>query len=194
MPTLHLSDDDESSNTSSNTTNSTNTSSLRSASNLDLTSIEHEDQHTAVEPHTGFKCVLVTGGAGFIGSHVAQLLLERGDKVVIIDEMNEYYDVTIKQTNLDLLQQAYGDTGRLKIYKGDICNVELMTVIFEMEQPKWVCHMAARAGVRPSIEDPYVYIHSSTFLKNSVQSMNRSLFIQPITLTQTLSLLLLTTL
>jgi UDP-glucuronate 4-epimerase len=114
-----------------------------------------------VEPHTGYKKVLVTGGAGFIGSNVAEYLLSRGDDVVIIDEMNDYYDISIKETNLRLLQEAYPEEGRIKIYKGDICDGALMTNIFETEGPKWVCHMAARAGVRPSIQDPYVYIHSN---------------------------------
>lgn len=113
-----------------------------------------------VEPHTSHKKVLVTGGAGFIGSHVAEYLLERGDDVVIIDELNAYYDVSIKENNLALLRSKYGDD-RLSIYKGDICDRTLMAKIFEGEHPEWVCHMAARAGVRPSIEDPYVYIHSN---------------------------------
>ncbi|KAL7567297.1 hypothetical protein ACA910_015671 [Epithemia clementina (nom. ined.)] len=115
---------------------------------------------TPIEPDTNHKKVLVTGGAGFIGSHVAAYLLERGDDVVIVDEMNDYYDVNLKYLNLRLLKEQYS-TDRLKIYKGDICDVELMTSIFETEQPKWVCHMAARAGVRPSIQDPYIYIHSN---------------------------------
>eukprot|EP00527_Entomoneis_sp_CCMP2396_P009419 CAMPEP_0198138962 /NCGR_PEP_ID=MMETSP1443-20131203/2310_1 /TAXON_ID=186043 /ORGANISM="Entomoneis sp., Strain CCMP2396" /LENGTH=374 /DNA_ID=CAMNT_0043800919 /DNA_START=344 /DNA_END=1464 /DNA_ORIENTATION=+ len=130
----------------------------RSNSNADFMSTVIEQEN--VKPNTDHKCVLVTGGAGFIGSHVAELLLERGDNVVIIDEVNDYYDVAVKETNLELLRSKYG-ADRLKIYKGDICNDELMTVIFQVEQPKWVCHMAARAGVRPSIEDPYVYIHSN---------------------------------
>ncbi|KAL7567300.1 hypothetical protein ACA910_015674 [Epithemia clementina (nom. ined.)] len=115
---------------------------------------------TPVEPDTDYKKVLVTGGAGFIGSHVAAYLLARGDDVVIVDEINDYYDVNLKFQNLQLLKEQYGND-RLKIYKGDICDVELMTSIFETEQPKWVCHMAARAGVRPSIQDPYIYIHSN---------------------------------
>merc|ERR1712071_709424 len=114
-----------------------------------------------VEPHVGYKKVLVTGGAGFIGSNVAEFLLARGDDVVIVDEMNDYYDVSIKESNLRLLQESYPEEGRLKIYRGDICDEDLMESIFENEQPKWVCHMAARAGVRPSIIDPYVYIHSN---------------------------------
>merc|ERR1712124_81645 len=120
-----------------------------------------ETIETAVAPHVGYKKVLVTGGAGFIGSNVAEYLLSRGDDVVIVDEMNDYYDVEIKESNLRLLRESYPEEGRLKIYRGDICDQDLMERIFEDEQPKWVCHMAARAGVRPSIQDPYVYIHSN---------------------------------
>merc|ERR1719394_1305023 len=105
-----------------------------------------------IEPHVGYKKVLVTGGAGFIGSNVAEYLLSRGDDVVIVDEMNDYYDVNIKESNLRLLQENYPEEGRLKIYRGDICDKDLMERIFSVEQPKWVCHMAARAGVRPSIK------------------------------------------
>jgi UDP-glucuronate 4-epimerase len=116
---------------------------------------------TAIPPHSDYKKVLVTGGAGFIGGHVAQFLLERGDDVVIIDEVNDCYDVRIKETNLKLLRAAFPDEKRLKIYRGDICDEDLMLRIFETDGPQWVCHMAARAGVRPSIADPYIYIHSN---------------------------------
>jgi len=93
------------------------------------------DVHTSatVQPHTGYKKVLVTGGAGFIGSHVAEYLLARGDDVVIVDELNDYYDVHIKQSNLDLLRAAYPDEKRLKIYGGDICDEDLMLDVFERE-------------------------------------------------------------
>jgi len=114
-----------------------------------------------VQPHVGYKKVLVTGGAGFIGSHVADYLLNRGDDVVIVDEMNDYYDINIKKGNLTYLTNKYPDENRLSIYKGDICDADFMLHVFEKEQPKWICHMAARAGVRPSIQDPYVYIHSN---------------------------------
>ena len=124
------------------------------------TSIASWETEDIVEPHVGYKKVLVTGGAGFIGSHVAESLLARGDDVVIVDEMNDYYDVKIKEGNLRLLRSKYG-SDRLKIYRGDICDEQLMRQIFEDEQPKWVCHMAARAGVRPSIQDPFIYIHSN---------------------------------
>ena len=92
---------------------------------------------------------------------MAEYLLNRGDDVVIIDEVNDYYDVSIKESNLTNLRSKYPQQNRLKIYRGDICDEELMTSIFEDDRPQWVCHMAARAGVRPSIQDPYVYIHSN---------------------------------
>merc|ERR1711975_5323 len=101
------------------------------------------------------------GGAGFIGSHVADLLLSRGDYVVIVDEVNDYYDVNIKRQNLEMLRSKYGEE-RLAIYDTvDICDVEKMEVVFETHKPRFVCHLAARAGVRPSIQDPFIYIHSN---------------------------------
>eukprot|EP00608_Synchroma_pusillum_P008392 CAMPEP_0198428816 /NCGR_PEP_ID=MMETSP1452-20131203/6798_1 /TAXON_ID=1181717 /ORGANISM="Synchroma pusillum, Strain CCMP3072" /LENGTH=389 /DNA_ID=CAMNT_0044149213 /DNA_START=79 /DNA_END=1245 /DNA_ORIENTATION=- len=103
--------------------------------------------------------VLVTGGAGFIGSHVAEALLRRGDRVVIVDEVNDYYDVRIKRSNLAMLQERYG--GALAVYEGDICDEPFIRGVFEAERPELVCHLAARAGVRPSIADPYIYVHSN---------------------------------
>jgi UDP-glucuronate 4-epimerase len=114
-----------------------------------------------VLPHMGHKKVLVTGGAGFVGSNVAEQLLARGDDVVIVDEMNDYYDVRIKENNLQRLRDMYPGEKRLAIYRGDICDENFMLQLFEKERPQWVCHMAARAGVRPSIQDPFVYIHSN---------------------------------
>ena len=90
-----------------------------------------------------FKTVLVTGGAGFIGSNVAEQLLERGDKVIIVDEMNDYYDVRFKQANLELLYNKYGPN-RCIIYRGDICDVDFISDVFEKERPTHVCHLAAR--------------------------------------------------
>lgn len=75
-----------------------------------------------------------------IGSYVADFLLARSDDVVVVDEVNDYYDVAIKEANLELLMSKYG-SDKLKIYRGDICDEALMTNIFETEQPKWVCHM-----------------------------------------------------
>ena len=119
------------------------------------------DHLLPVQVHKGFKVVLVTGGAGFIGSHVADVLLARGDYVVIVDEVNDYYDVTIKRNNLEMLRSKYG-TDNLAIYDDvDICDLEKMEKIFVTHKPTYVCHLAARAGVRPSIQDPFIYIHSN---------------------------------
>jgi UDP-glucuronate 4-epimerase len=109
----------------------------------------------------GHKKVLVTGGAGFVGSNVAEALLARGDDVVIVDEMNDYYDVRIKENNLRRLREMYPEDKRLAIYRGDICDENFMLQLFETERPQWVCHKAARAVVRPSIQDPFVYIHTN---------------------------------
>ena len=73
------------------------------------------------DPHRKTKKVLVTGAAGFIGSHVADALLARGDKVVIMDEVNDYYNVSIKEGNLQYLLDKYGEK-RVRIYRGDVAN------------------------------------------------------------------------
>lgn len=156
MPALCSSDDETSSRGSSEPSSP---SMARAGSMVCFEDIEEVE--TGVQPHVGHKRVLVTGGAGFIGSSVAEYLLNRGDDVVIVDEMNDYYDVRIKENNLRLLREAYPEEERLKIYRGDICDENLMARIFETDNIGWVCHMAARAGVRPSIQDPYVYIHSN---------------------------------
>ncbi len=106
------------------------------------------------------KVILVTGGAGFIGSHVADRLMGRGDTVVIVDEMNDYYDVRLKEANLRYLGEKYSEA-KVKIYRGDICDVEFISNLFEKEKPTHICHLAARAGVRASIVDPYIYVHSN---------------------------------
>merc|ERR1712127_186248 len=78
----------------------------------------------------------------------------------------------IKESNIALLRSKYPDSRRLTFYKGDICDTEFMENVFKTEKPKWVCHMAARAGVRPSIEDPFVYIHSN--IKGTTHLMEMS--------------------
>jgi UDP-glucuronate 4-epimerase len=106
------------------------------------------------------KRVLITGAAGFIGSHVAESLLRRGDYVIIIDDMNDYYDTRLKLYNLSILKSSYPSSD-LAVYNGDIVDRSLMTEIFEKEKPTHVCHLAARAGVRPSISDPYIYVRTN---------------------------------
>mmetsp|Transcript_21548 Transcript_21548/g.44943 ORF Transcript_21548/g.44943 Transcript_21548/m.44943 type:complete len:415 (+) Transcript_21548:133-1377(+) len=115
---------------------------------------------TIVAPNPGKKTVLVTGGAGFIGSHVSDTLLSRGDSVVILDELNDYYDPNLKDDNLAYLRSIY-DASSLTFVKGDICDEELLDRVFKDYKVDHVCHLAARAGVRPSIEDPQIYVHSN---------------------------------
>lgn len=156
--------DHETGSTGSSTANASVPTMARTVSTGQFSDFSLSDEEVEVtpkvKPHIGYKKVLVTGGAGFIGSHVAEFLLERGDDVVIVDEVNDYYDVRIKEENLRLLQQKYSDD-RLVLYRCDICDHDKMEEIFDKERPGWVCHMAARAGVRPSINDPFVYIHSN---------------------------------
>mmetsp|Transcript_2709 Transcript_2709/g.4052 ORF Transcript_2709/g.4052 Transcript_2709/m.4052 type:complete len:369 (+) Transcript_2709:180-1286(+) len=124
------------------------------------TSPYESDSDSILSCEDGKKVVLVTGGAGFIGSAVAEALLSRGDDVVIVDEINDYYDTSIKRMNLFNLIEKYGEE-RCKVYEGDICDVPFIEKVFKNEEPRWICHMAARAGVRPSIQDPFIYIHSN---------------------------------
>ena len=103
--------------------------------------------------------ILVTGVAGFIGCFTAVQLLERGEVVIGIDEVNDYYDTTQKRANLSRLVELGGD--RYKLYEGDICDETLLNRIYDDASGSIsrIVHLAARAGVRPSIEDPFVYIH-----------------------------------
>ncbi|KAI9907335.1 hypothetical protein PsorP6_003781 [Peronosclerospora sorghi] len=103
--------------------------------------------------------VLVTGAAGFIGFHTAKALLARGDDVVIIDELNDYYDVKLKQNNLDWLSSTYGS--RVTVYIGDICDQQLVRSVLKETKADSIVHLAARAGVRPSIYNPLMYIQAN---------------------------------
>lgn len=113
--------------------------------------VEFDEQET--------RTILVTGGAGFIGAASADALLNLGDKVVIIDEMNDYYDVDIKQKRVASLFDKYGDN--VTFYKADFCDKDFMAQVFERHDIDIICHLGARAGVRPSIQDPFVYVHSN---------------------------------
>ncbi|CAH0487462.1 unnamed protein product [Peronospora farinosa] len=103
--------------------------------------------------------VLVTGAAGFIGFHTAKALLARGDDVIIIDELNDYYDVKLKQSNLDWLTNIY--SSRVSVYIGDLCDQQFVHRVFKETKANSVVHLAARAGVRPSIDSPLMYIQAN---------------------------------
>lgn len=98
--------------------------------------------------------VLVTGGAGFCGGHTAQRLLRRGDDVAVVDNLNSYYDVEIKKSCLEILRKTAEEcTGKLSIYKVDITDLQELRKVFEEFRPQRVCHLAAQAGVRYSIDN-----------------------------------------
>ncbi|MFA6047617.1 MAG: SDR family NAD(P)-dependent oxidoreductase [Parcubacteria group bacterium] len=97
--------------------------------------------------------VLITGGAGFIGSACAKKLMDRGDKVVIIDNFNDYYDPSLKEARIKKFLKGY----KFKLYRGDIRDEKLVEKIFKKEKIDKVIHLAAMAGVRYAIEHPMLY-------------------------------------
>ena len=101
--------------------------------------------------------ILVTGAAGFIGSHVAQQLLDRGDEVIGIDNLNDYYDPTLKEARLGRLTPH----PRFEFLRIDIADREAMERLFSQRKPSRVVHLAAQAGVRHSLTNPHVYIDAN---------------------------------
>jgi UDP-glucuronate 4-epimerase len=97
--------------------------------------------------------VLVTGAAGFIGSHLCERLLARGDAVVGLDNFNAFYDPAIKRRNVAPLLAG----GGLQLVEGDIRDQALVARLFRERKPDSVVHLAAMAGVRPSLQDPVHY-------------------------------------
>ncbi|MCP4923797.1 MAG: SDR family NAD(P)-dependent oxidoreductase [bacterium] len=106
----------------------------------------------------GFQKVLVTGVAGFIGSHTAKALLDRGEKVVGIDNMNDYYDVNLKKARLNRLESH----PNFSFIKADIADQKAIEAVWDAHKDiDGVVHLAAQAGVRYSLENPFSYIHSN---------------------------------
>lgn len=101
-------------------------------------------------PHSKF---LVTGGAGFIGSHLMEALLARGSAVTALDNFDEFYHAAVKHANLQQISQR----GKFGFHEADIRDAAKLRAVFEAERPEVVIHLAARAGVRPSIEQPELY-------------------------------------
>ena len=102
------------------------------------------------------KRVLVTGGAGFIGSHLSQRLLREGYEVVCLDNFDAFYDPAIKRKNLAEIQATKGD-GEFQLVEGDIREKGMLEDLFKRSSFDLVIHLAARAGVRPSIQQPLLY-------------------------------------
>lgn len=101
--------------------------------------------------------ILITGTSGFIGFHTARFLLERGDTIVGIDNENDYYDVELKKARRAILEQY----PNFSFYKGDISDLPFVKDIFEKEKPEKVLNLAAQAGVRYSIINPFAYIQTN---------------------------------
>jgi UDP-glucuronate 4-epimerase len=103
------------------------------------------------------KNILVTGSAGFIGYHVSQRLLKNGYPVIGIDNLNDYYDVNLKKARLTRLET----NPQFSFIKMDIAERQQMSSLFEKEKPEIVVHLAAQAGVRYSLINPYAYLESN---------------------------------
>ena len=104
--------------------------------------------------------VLVTGAAGFIGAAVVQRLLARGDRVVGLDNLNAYYDPTLKQRRLERLEAA-AQPGQFRFAELDVADAGALSALVAAEATDRMIHLAAQAGVRYSIENPAVYIQSN---------------------------------
>jgi len=97
--------------------------------------------------------VLITGGSGFIGSHLAEALLQGDIRVSILDSMDDFYSPALKRQNLELVRQS----GPFDFYDVDIRDRARLETVFQQVRPQSVIHLAARAGVRPSIAQPVLY-------------------------------------
>jgi len=97
--------------------------------------------------------ILVTGGAGFIGSHTIRKLLDKKYNIICVDNLNNFYNPKIKINNL----KPFLDNKKFKFYKVDICNNKKLANVFANEKIDKIIHLAARAGVRPSLEKPEIY-------------------------------------
>lgn len=102
-----------------------------------------------------FRNVLLTGGAGFIGSHFAEVLVADGCKVTVIDDFNDFYDPAIKEANLSSIRD------QIRLERGDLRDTAFVNRVFAEGNFEAVVHLAARAGVRPSISDPRLYVSTN---------------------------------
>jgi len=109
--------------------------------------------------NTNPRKVLLTGGAGFVGSHVAEALLSRGNSLAILDNLDDFYPPARKKANLEEVRRK----GSFELFASDICDTSSLREVFAAFRPSAVIHLAARAGVRPSIEQPALYERVNVF-------------------------------
>lgn len=130
------------------------------------------------------KTIIVTGAAGFIGSKVSEMLLQQGYTVIGIDNLNDYYDVRIKHWHLEHIKDLQG----FLFHKVDIENLEALTLIFQQHHPDAVINLAARAGVRYSMEKPHVYMSTNAQGTLNLLELCREYGVQKFVLASTSSL------
>lgn len=107
--------------------------------------------------------VLITGGAGFIGSHLSERVAARGDEVIVVDDFNDFYPPEVKRKNWKQIQATARKhkAPAPKLHKADICNVKQLEAKLDGESFDQIIHLAARAGVRPSILEPELYLKTN---------------------------------
>ena len=102
--------------------------------------------------------ILITGGAGFIGSHLCETLLREGAwNVTVVDDLNDFYSPEIKRSNLETVRRG----GQIDFHESDIRNAESLRAVFERNEFHAIVHLAARAGVRPSLLEPKLYTETN---------------------------------
>ena len=104
--------------------------------------------------------ILVTGAAGFIGHQTTLRLLARGDTVIGVDNLNDYYDVSLKEARLQDIAK-HPQASNFKFIKLDLADTSATEALFKAEQPERVIHLAAQAGVRYSLQNPHAYVQSN---------------------------------
>lgn len=121
-----------------------------------------------------YQRILLTGGAGFIGSHVAEELLRRGAQLSIVDNLDAFYSPAWKRANLADVRRA----GTFDFFEMDIAEVEPMREVMARTKPEVIVHLAARAGVRPSIEQPRLYERVNVAATYNLLELARELGVQ----------------
>ncbi|HEX6574847.1 MAG TPA: GDP-mannose 4,6-dehydratase [Gemmatimonadaceae bacterium] len=122
--------------------------------------------------------VLVTGGAGFIGSSLTDRLVERGDEVVVVDSFDPFYAESVKRRNI----KGALASGRVTLIESDICDTEKLQSAIEGQRVDAIVHLAARAGVRPSLERPLDYVRTNIDGTQSLLDLARRNNIRPFVL------------